>query len=369
MTYLKIVASEGGNMGTGLMKILFYDDNNVLIPLNYSNIISYTANARITDTDFNAMLTETGSAPPYRNNKLQPLEYVIYIPNNYKISKLRIQNWTNNSYHAGRIDILVSDNNTEYELIDSAVGLVQNQWYEFIDGILLSKNILLFNNGDYLFTFLRENDKISPNMTSNTTPAPYIASSSSVYNTTLLAYNAFTGNNITSNAWLSNTNDANKWIQLFIGNDKLVNKFEIISRNNTDVNSAPKDFELLGSYDGVTFDKIVEITNQVNWTQNEKRVYELNKTLNYTYYRLSIKNTNGTNYVSIGELIFSYEASFTILPEGTNSFIKYGIKSVRDDLQKTISDISYLITSDSNTMGSQFRVLDIKYKPNSIYIK
>lgn len=146
---------------------------------------------------------------------------------------------------------------------------------------------------------------VTPVMTGNTTPSPYVVSSSSVYSTSYPAWKAFNNSiALESDGWLSSSSASTGWIQIDIGKSILVNCYSLVKTNVGNANVLPKDFTLQGSNDGITFIDLHTANNQTNWTNEEVRFYNFNNINKYRYYRLNIKANNGHAYTGVGELNF-----------------------------------------------------------------
>src|SRR6185312_1956906 len=82
-------------------------------------------------------------------------------------------------------------------------------------------------------------------------------------------------------------------------------------RNHNVVTDAPKDFNILGSNDGVNFDVLSQIQNQTGWLQNQRRDFDFVNSNHYRYYRLQILTNNGhANFTTVGEIKFGYNQKY-----------------------------------------------------------
>lgn len=191
-------------------------------------------------------------------------------------------------------------------------------------------NKVLLSSNEKIYTIEYINTKYQLNMTSDTTPSPYKTSSSSQYNSSYQPWKAFDGNSTDSTrAWLTSTNVRTGWIQLDFGDNKKVNTLDISPRSTT-LTASPKDFEVLGSYDGVNFDLLAKFENQTQWLLNETRNFTFDNEIDYRYYRINILTNDGySNYSAIGEITFGYESVlFLEIPSHLEqNFIKYGTAS------------------------------------------
>lgn len=149
-----------------------------------------------------------------------------------------------------------------------------------------------------------------PKMTSNTAPSPYVISASTTYDANFQAWKAFNKTNSdSSDCWMTANAVSTGWIMIDTGTPTTVNELHLISRNfATATTSAPKDFSLQGSDDGISFTTIKEFVGEVNWASNETRIYALDSEATYRYYKLIIAANNGYNTACLGGLYLIYNA-------------------------------------------------------------
>ncbi len=141
---------------------------------------------------------------------------------------------------------------------------------------------------EFIFT------QVSPTMTSNTVPAPYDTSASSVYGGQG-AWMAFDGRTDTL-GWISATNDG--WVKLNFGSQTYVNGYQVTGPGSyLGVSSAPKTWTFEGSNDDSSWTVLDTQTNAPAWTLLEVRNYNLVSTVHYRYYRINVSASEG------GELV------------------------------------------------------------------
>ncbi|MGN4125840.1 discoidin domain-containing protein [Lysinibacillus sphaericus] len=167
----------------------------------------------------------------------------------------------------------------------------------------------------------KENQNFEPiytwyntNMTSNNSPSPLVASASSVYSGDYYPFRAFDdslvgASNGADNTWITTNGVRTGWIQLDFGTPTKVNLFRLTPRQNgvtnVGIDSMPKNFNLLGSNNGVDYDIIKNYVNEswVHHTQN--RQFVLDKVVDYRYYKIDVlENNGGSLYMAIGEISF-----------------------------------------------------------------
>jgi hypothetical protein len=149
---------------------------------------------------------------------------------------------------------------------------------------------------------------ITPIMTSNTTPSPYVVSASSIWSTQYDVYKAFDGSNTaTDDRWgtVSGTNTG--WVKIDFGSAKKIDAFSIICGNiaSNNVATMPKSFSLYGSNDDISYEKIIEFSNEIFWSSLEARLYKLLQSVTFRYYKIVISANNGeSSNTSIGDIKF-----------------------------------------------------------------
>ncbi len=149
----------------------------------------------------------------------------------------------------------------------------------------------------------------SPHMTSNTAPAPYVASASSYLSHTPPSL-AFDGDHTTpQNLWHSQ--NVRSWIQFDFGQQVLVKGIRMYpeeSNENTWRVAIPKVFTILGSNDGLNYVTLFESTDGGGYTPTIYVARECIFSDNYKNYRIykidCDINYNETYYACISEIEF-----------------------------------------------------------------
>ena len=230
------------------------------------------------------------------------------------------------------------------------------------------KSVLLSSNNKN-YSLKPKEVKHTTNMTSDILPSPFVASASSTYGTTLVAYKAFSGENTSAiSSWVSANGSPESWVQIDFGSKKIANIVYVTNRNDyaSFLNSSPKDFNILGSNNGVDFVVIAEIKNQTNWTQNETRKFLIREPKEYRYYRLEILANNGENYTAIGEILYASEEGFAELPTlSEQNFTNYGATSI-DNFSVVHSNKNYILQDTVSENSDGLWVQGIDRKPLSI---
>ena len=136
-------------------------------------------------------------------------------------------------------------------------------------------------------------------MTSNSTPAPYVASASSEYSGTTRAWKAF---DLLPNSNWTATSPSNSWLSIDFKEEKFVEVAKVTATTNVSVQ--PKDFRIEGSNDNSNWNVIGEFNNQT-WTAGEEKIFNVEKS-NYRYYRLFVITSVNTTNLAVAELNFGY---------------------------------------------------------------
>lgn len=228
---------------------------------------------------------------------------------------------------------------------------------------LTNRLLLQSNNKTFSLDFI---DKwYEPKMTSNTSPSPYLASASSIWNGTYEPYKAFNGTNTANtDAWITVGGTIKGWILLDFGSPISCNQIKLTSRAGDTANACPKDFTITASNDGVVFEEILSITGQTKWTLNETRKFTFKNNKKYRIFKLTIISNDGySSYSAIGQLQFGYKSNSIIeLPNSSvDNFMKYG-KTALSEPNKPITIKSYILQDDvsKNTDGLLTTKLDRK---------
>lgn len=144
-------------------------------------------------------------------------------------------------------------------------------------------------------------ENLIPLMTSDTAPAPYIATASSQAGSGTKPYMAF--NRDIANFWRNLSGVFPHWLKIDVGNGNFikVNKYTITTATSTP--RCPMSWILQGSNDNTTWDNLHIVTNETNWAVNESRDFFIANSSNYQYIRLYITSSvSDANYVDIAKL-------------------------------------------------------------------
>lgn len=145
-----------------------------------------------------------------------------------------------------------------------------------------------------------------PTMTSNTTPSGECIATS-YYNSTLAPWKAFDKvTTDTNSCWCSGANSTtNQRLGYHFTSSLACRLVKWVSRYGQSYSAAPKNYKIQGSNDGSTWVTLGTFVNNDN-NPNIEHTNIINNQTNYSYYCLFAvdKNSDGFNYIAVGELQF-----------------------------------------------------------------
>lgn len=153
----------------------------------------------------------------------------------------------------------------------------------------------------------KRRELVSPIMTSNTTPSPFVITTSSVWSNDYQGWLAF--DNSTSwwvsgqNTFSTSTGIGSAYLQIDLGTATLVNVYSIQNPpGNT--NGSPSSYIFQGSMDGLSWETLHTITDRSTGGVAEIFEYLIPNNHDYRYYRLSITKIGDrvVNYTGVTEL-------------------------------------------------------------------
>lgn len=197
---------------------------------------------------------------------------------------------------------------------------------------------------------------ITPVMTSNNTPTPYVVSASNEVNP---AWKAFDGTLTDStDSWRSSVSTA--WLKLDFGSVKKIDAISVTAINFTEASTAPKNFTVYGSNDNISFEQILVITDEVLWSGSEERLFLFPTSVSYRYFKTNFIGNNSTTHTNlqVGLLKFYQDDGTTPVVENRNNSLRYtlpyGSKLRLDNLT---SDLSYMLATEND--GDNFGTLRV----------
>ncbi len=159
-----------------------------------------------------------------------------------------------------------------------------------------------------------------PTMTSNTTPAPYVASASTIFSTTYDAWKAFDSD--PNSYWNTSIGNTSGWLKLDFGSTTSIGSY-LIQSIATEVggNYAPKTWTLEGSATGAFAGEQTVVDTQTNapaWGNSEVRTYTLSSPASYRYFRLNVSaNEGNANYLVLATVSFTGASNFSVNASGS----------------------------------------------------
>ncbi|AHN24035.1 discoidin domain-containing protein [Lysinibacillus varians] len=343
--YLKIEGSGGGASGSGINFIEVYDQSGAILGLTKSDVVETNAAFRIDETNYVQMFQTRGALIPYNGNA-SGIYYVIKLPEHVVgFTKVYLKNWGNGSYDIRNIRVSVSNDNLDYkEIYYGEFGTSEEKY--ILQNYFLNKRRLLVQSKDHIYSLIYSDSFEPLAMTSYTTPSPYEITSSGDYSTSYACWKAFDGKNVGyGDSWLTTNGSPLGWLQVNFGTSKRYNKISFTTRNYSDSNTtAPKEFKILGSPDGLLWTELALIQNQTSWKQDETRIFEFNNTRAFQFYRIQITAANSSTYSAIGEVVFGYKgiSIFSLSKKTASDFSKYGVMELKN-LDGAINVVNYVV--------------------------
>lgn len=257
-------------------------------------------------------------------------KYIVYARRLYKTTAAKLtespSTWT----------VQGSNDGVTFTTIDSQSGKTVAVWTE------ASGRLEFFLNGTYTYRYYRLHvtavnggslvalggfrllldehaaDSISwqPRaMTSNTAPAPFKISASSIWSSIYDAYVGVNSANLNITAinpnlcWATKTGNTTGYIQIDMGYTAKVVKYRFAARavgatSDADgFTQSPNSWQLLGSHNGVDFD-IIDTKSGITsamWveTYHRLKVFELPEPVSYRYFRLNVLSVNGAAIITL----------------------------------------------------------------------
>ncbi len=138
-----------------------------------------------------------------------------------------------------------------------------------------------------------------PILTSNTDQG-FVVSASGEVNNYYEAYKAFDGVDASSanntNSWAVAGNSG--WLQVYTGEPITIWRYDLKAIGR-DQGREPRDWQLLGSNDGVNFEVIDSHNSVTDWSLREVKDFELDEPATFRYFKLDISSNNGDGYTGI----------------------------------------------------------------------
>ncbi len=159
-------------------------------------------------------------------------------------------------------------------------------------GIGTANPAFTFDVNDYF-----QKKKVSPDMTADNAPVPYVAAASTEANGLNAAWMAFDHDN--TDKWTASA--ATGWISIDLNTATTVNYYRITGAVSGQTNFSPKTWTLEGSSDNLAGTTLDTQTNAAAWAAVEERTFTISPVA-YRYYRLNVSANEGGANLSIANL-------------------------------------------------------------------
>ncbi len=175
--------------------------------------------------------------------------------------------------------------------------------------------------------------RVSPIMTSDTTPSPYVITKSrAMYSSQ--AWYLF--NNSTKDNW-SDTVSNNPWVAIDLGKRTLVSHIKVSIPDNS-IGHVPGSADLSGSNDGENWTLIKNIEFDPSLKTIKSEEIDLGRVYNYRHYKMSnFFVTMGNDHIVLSELELSYESDYlTKVPLSIHKTLSENVPDYLDDVANEI---------------------------------
>ena len=159
---------------------------------------------------------------------------------------------------------------------------------------------------------------VTPIMTSNTTPAPYVVSYSGLYGRDATSYGAFDGT-IDKKKFIFNISTG--WLKFDFNLKKRITAFNLYINNKDTTNM--KHFKLFGSNDDILYDELYELSLESNTWVVGNNIFKFNKINEYRYYKLESLGNFGASGTTIAELryLLAVDTPFYLIKDNVDNKI------------------------------------------------
>ena len=123
-------------------------------------------------------------------------------------------------------------------------------------------------------TYLHNSGCITPEMTSNTSPSPFVISASNETGPNNLAYRAFDQLGGAVEPWYYNSVDTPQWIKVDTGGIYTITSYTLTAaNNNASFPGMPTAWTLGGSINDDDYTEIDSVVSELGWGNNEMRTF------------------------------------------------------------------------------------------------
>ncbi|MED4552857.1 discoidin domain-containing protein [Lysinibacillus capsici] len=231
-----------------------------------------------------------------------------------------------------------------------------------VDSVNTTGGLTFEANDKYSVITMDEYRKVI-NMTSNNTPAPFVASASG-NKSSFLPWRAFDGATTGSSiGWAVSARTG--WLQIDFGKTTGVSGFTLYSGKDGGYylhDYSPSVFNLAGSHDGQKWEVIQDYT--ASWGGNNANNLSKEFTCKpsmYRYYRLNIDRSNNGTQIYVGEMFFRvFDVGYVDYPLDSKYLSVSKLNSIMLDIK--FEDKKYTIQGDNENLTS----VKLTNKPLSI---
>ncbi len=175
-------------------------------------------------------------------------------------------------------------------------GIIKTDYFPFITYSNANEKVIYMPSGSIIVNLdaLQFPLKDYPVQPINKYEIVYIDVSSAVrddYSGGYVGTRAFDGSNEEGSFWETGSSGYPQWLRITYSEPRKMVMYELQTGERYE--RMPKAWTLYGSEDDNKWTKIDSRTDEKNWKTNEKRIYEVNRSANYKYYRFFI--TDGNN--------------------------------------------------------------------------
>lgn len=196
--------------------------------------------------------------------------------------------------------------------------IVYAHWYSFntwekLDDVVWD-DIKALSWGELQSWRPKRRELVSPIMTSNTTPSPFVITTSSQYSAAYAGWNAFNGlfsPDAPLNGWATGNNTFSTStglgtgiLTIDMGVPTLVNAYSVWNRYNPLVTNTLGDYTFQGSADGLNWEILHTIVDRPIGLAGQEFSYIIPNTNEYRYYRIYITKigNRAESYAAIGKI-------------------------------------------------------------------
>ncbi|WP_340026895.1 hypothetical protein MHB71_15835 [Paenibacillus sp. FSL H7-0940] len=348
---LEVTGSLGGSLTYETFDLIqFFDNNNNLISMNNSNLVSHNYINRATATDTAKWFVPSDGYVPYDTPSNKGVIILKFPDEVNGIKKIVAKSYSNNG-GATNIEVFhSSDNGTNYTSVGKIIFTSISQTKEIGTRIGIYVNKFLISSEDKHYSITNKyKDNAIPAMTSNTTPSGVVDASSTY--TTFYPWRAF-DRIVDPNGWVAASGILLGWLSYEFPQAKLITAYSIKS-GTTPVNRPPKTWTFEG-WEGTKWVILDTRINEPNFTGEEFRLYGFKNKVGFKKYRINVTANQGAgDFLAIGDFgMYESERYITSVESSEVSILEHGMnKGMIIDLEDEFSERRSLV-KESEKIGS-----------------